>query len=134
MKLSAQLYPEFEKERFLKWMIVLSFGLHVVLFASILFLPAFQPEREPFSPMYTVDLVSIAGFKGNLPGSKTSTDKPIKTIVPLTNARKIAVSAAPEPVTVQKQEAVPILKPNHINKTKAEPPAADENVDDAVKK
>ena len=134
MKLSAQLYPELEKERFLKWMIVLSFGLHLVLFASILFLPGFQPNREPFSPVYTVDLVSIAGFKGNLPGSKPSANKPIKTIVPLTKARKIAVSVPPEPVSVKKQEPIPILKSNRIKKAKAAPPPAIENVDDAVKK
>jgi len=134
MKLSAQLYPELEKERILKWMIAVSFGLHVVLFASILFLPGLQPKREPFSPVYTVDLVSIAGFKDNLPGPTASAEKPIKTIVPLTKARKIAIAAAPEPAVVDKQEPIPILKPKDVKKAKAKSAPATENVDDAVDK
>ncbi|MBI4772913.1 MAG: cell envelope integrity protein TolA [Deltaproteobacteria bacterium] len=134
MKLSAQLYPELEKERILKWMIALSFGLHVVLFASILFLPGLQPSREPFTPAYTVDLVSMAGFKGELPGPKASAEKPIKTIVPLTKARKIAVASAPEPAVVDKPEAIPILKPKDVSKAKVKPAPAIDNVDDAVEK
>ncbi len=141
MRLSPQLYPELEKERILMWMIALSLGFHVILFSVFSLIPGVGFNSKPFSPVYTVDLVSFTTMdaaleRADVTGSLSKQGE-IRTVVPVQRARKIPVSPvdpSPTPEPAEAIREVSVVKPQEVLKSRGEPAPEKVNVDQAVKK
>ena len=140
MRYRANSYPDPAGEKLLNWMILISFGLHIVLFLVLLLTPGFNSGSRTIAPVYTVDLVSIAALSGGgAPAVKPAPQpKEIKTIVPLRQAEKIRISAPPETVDAKTKEEVveelPVLTPEPVVKVKMAAAPKIPSIDSALKK